>query len=457
MINAFAPTSTLKKNYVYEVIVTALSHEGRGIATLNGQRVFIEGALPGENVKIKMLGRKRKIWNAQVEEILTSSSDRQIPPCEFAATCGGCSLQHMTIAAQHVLKEETLRNQLQHFGQCQLEKFEPVLAAANDLGYRKKARLGVRFVAKKNKVLIGFREKNSSFLADMTSCAVVDPRVGHQLLAMQDLLSGLDAKQTIPQIEVAASDAEVALIVRHLEPLSAVDQQALTDFCANHDFHLYLQPGGVNSVHRVWPLNDSPERLQYNIDQVTLGFHPLDFTQVNSDVNQQMVARALDWLDLQPTDQVLDLFCGLGNFTLPIAKRVAKVIGVEGSSAMVDRGYENAQRNQLTNCDFYAADLFQEQSLDVVPWAELNGEPVKVLLDPPRSGAESVVRQLAAKPVQRIVYVSCNPATLARDTAILQEAGFKCLRAGMMDMFPHTHHMEAIALFERKTIKANGK
>lgn len=436
----------MKRNHVYQVKIDTLSHEGRGIASLSGQRVFIEGALPGEEVTIKLLGRKKKIWSAAVESVQVASPDRQKPPCEFAEICGGCSLQHMNMQAQHALKEATLKNQLKHFGQCEIESLEPKLHS-NPLGYRKKARLGVRYVSKKGKVLVGFREKNSAYLADMTACEVVDPRVGHQLESLQTLIAELDAKQTIPQIEVAASDDQVALVFRHLESLSEADQDALIRYCQEHQFHLYLQPKGPASVHRLLP-KTGPDRLYYTVDGLKFGFHPMDFTQVNSAINQQMIQQAMAWLDLQATDEVLDLFCGLGNFTLPIAKRAARVLGVEASDAMVERGYENAKANQLQNADFVAADLMTPTSLDVVPWHDFSGQ-IKVLLDPPRSGAEAVVQQLRNKPVHRIVYVSCNAATLARDTAILLEAGFKCMKASMMDMFPHTHHMESMAVFER--------
>lgn len=439
----------LRKNHVYQVDIDALSHEGRGLATLAGQRIFIEGALPGETVKIKLINKKKKIWSALTEEVITSAPDRQKPPCAAADICGGCSLQHMTLDAQHRMKQDTLKQQLSHFGQCKVETLEPVLKG-DTLGYRKKARLGVRFVPKKEKVLVGFREKSSNFLADMSQCEVLDPRVGHNIVAIQELIAGLDAKKTIPQIEVAASADDVALVFRHLEPLSESDQQAILAFCQEHNYQLFYQPQGPATVHRVWPEPDGEPRLHYKLDDLELAFHPMDFTQVNASINEQMIVRAIEWLQVTKEDQVLDLFCGLGNFTLPLAQKARMVIGVEGSDAMVERGYENLKNNNLDNGDFFAADLFDEDSLKVVPWERFSDEPVKVLLDPPRSGAEAVCKQLINKPVERIVYVSCNAATLARDTAILLEGGFTCEKAGMMDMFPHTHHMESIALFTRE-------
>lgn len=438
----------LKKNHVYQVTIDALSHEGRGLSTLAGQRIFIEGALPGETVKIKLLGKKKKIWTALTEEVISASADRQQPPCGAAEICGGCSLQHMTLEAQHNMKQNTLKQQLSHFGQCNIETLEPVLKG-DTLGYRKKARLGVRYVPKKEKVLVGFREKSSNFLADMSQCEVLDPRVGHNIVAIQELIAGLDAKKTIPQIEVAASADEVALVFRHLEPLSEADQESILSFCQAHNYQLFYQPQGPASVHRVWPAPQGEPRLHYKLDDIQLSFHPMDFTQVNASINEQMIVRAIEWLDITSDDQVLDLFCGLGNFTLPLAQKARMVIGVEGSDAMVKRGYENLKNNNIENGDFFAADLFAEDSLKIVPWERFGHEPVKVLLDPPRSGAEAVCKQLIHKPVKRIVYVSCNAATLARDTAILLEGGFKCEKAGMMDMFPHTHHMESIALFTR--------
>jgi len=442
----------LKKQSIHQVRVEGFSHEGRGLATINGQKIFIEGALKGELANIELLNRRKKIWQAKVVDVLEASSNRQPPPCKYASLCGGCSLQHIQSQTQIEMKQATLVNHMAHFGQCHFDQLAPALQAST-LGYRRKARLGVRFVAKKNKVLVGFREKNSSFLTNMDSCEVLDERVGHSLVGIQELITQLEAKRSIPQIEVAASEAQVALVFRHLEPLGSSDILAIVDFCQSKSFHCFLQPGNAQSIHRVWPelaenqaIGD--ERLYYYQPEfdLKLAFHPSDFTQVNAEINEQMVQQAVNWLELTDQDTVLDLFCGLGNFTLPVARVAADVVGIEVSDTMVKRGYENAAINQITNVRFIAADLMTATGVDNVPWEEL---PNKIVIDPPRSGAELICEKLKHVSIERLVYVSCNSATLARDTAILESGGLKCIRLGMLDMFPHTHHSEAMALFVR--------
>mgnify|MGYP001027563711 CR=1 FL=1 len=445
----------LKKKAQHRVLINNLSHEGRGITTLAGQKVFVSGALPGEEVTIELLGRRKKIWQAQVVHIHSNSIDRVEPPCASYKRCGGCSLQHMSLAAQRQFKSATLLEQLQHFGNISLEQLEPTLVTEG-LDYRTKARLGVRFVHKKNKVLVGFRERQAPWLADMAICEVLDWRVGHRLDTISAQLFELQARAEIAQIEVACSADEVALVLRNLVPLEAADRAQLIEFAKQHEFSLYLQPGGPETVQPLWP--ETAKLLHYSVAGQQLEFKPLDFTQINPALNRQMVSRAIDWLDLSTDDVVMDLFCGLGNFSLPIAQHCAKVIGVEGTAAMVERAQHNAHLNGLTNCEFYVFDLMAAKDLTALPWEALKG--AKLLLDPPRSGAEALVEQLAARtryalahsqtpPVDRIVYVSCNGATFARDAALLQAGGFVCVKAGMMDMFPHTHHFETMALFER--------
>ncbi|HEX6592699.1 MAG TPA: 23S rRNA (uracil(1939)-C(5))-methyltransferase RlmD, partial [Moraxellaceae bacterium] len=339
-----------------------------------------------------------------------------------------------------------LAEQFRHFGNIEPQEWLPPLLDA-ELGYRRKARLGVKFVIKKDELLVGFREKQSNFLADIRQCEVLDARLGHELTALRELISGLEMRDRIPQIEVAAGDEDVALVFRHMEPLPDSDVAALTAFCAGKGWHLYLQPGGVETVHRVHPAQGE-DRLHYALPDfgLKMAFHPMDFTQVNAGLNRRMLALALDLLDPQPEDRVLDLFCGLGNFTLPLATRAKEVIGVEGIQAMADRGMENARGNGLTNVSFYAQDLTADFSQQ--PWARQGFD--RILIDPPRSGAQEIVQYLPKFKARQVVYVSCNPATLARDAGLLQEAGYRLVKAGVMDMFTHTTHVESIALFEKK-------
>ncbi|AFT69824.1 23S rRNA (uracil-5-)-methyltransferase RumA [Alloalcanivorax dieselolei B5] len=430
--------------------IESLSHDGRGIARLDGKTTFIDNTLPGEEVMFKFTYRRRKFDEGRAVEILSPSPDRVTPPCEHAGLCGGCSLQHVAPERQIARKQAVLEEQLAHFGGLAPERWlDPLTGPVT--GYRAKARMGVKYVEGRGETLVGFREKRNSFIADLRQCEVLIPEVGHRFMDFRALIDGLEGRSRIPQIEVARGDGPVALIVRHMDPLSEADQQRLLTFCQQCDFHLYLQPGNESTVHRVWP-EQGEERLYYRHADprypqadVELAFHPTDFTQVNSDINQQMVPLALDLLEIAPDHQVLDLFCGLGNFTVPAARRAARVVGVEGSEAMVRRGYENARRNGLDNLEFHAWDLFQAPQGQ--SWAQRRYD--RVLLDPPRSGALEMVRLMPQFGARRLVYVSCNPATLARDAGELVSRGYRLKAAGVMDMFPHTAHVESIAVFDR--------
>ncbi|WP_166269054.1 23S rRNA (uracil(1939)-C(5))-methyltransferase RlmD [Marinobacter caseinilyticus] len=425
--------------------IEKLSHDGRGIAYRDGKIQFVDGALPGETVSAKVIGSRSKFDELRALEIHDAAPDRITPPCEFADLCGGCSLQHMSGDAQIQFKERTLQENFAHFGGIAPDHWEPPLRSSA-LGYRRKARLGVRFVPKRNSVLVGFREKRNTFLTDITRCDVMDPRIGDRITALRELLYGLAAHKTIAQIEVACGDDDAALVFRNMEPLSEPDHQALIGFGQAHNLHIYLQPKGPDTVHRIWPA-EGEDWLHYRLDAFDLAmkFHPMDFTQVNASINQTMVARAVDWLDLQPEDRVLDLFCGLGNFTLPIARGAGQVVGVEGDESMVVRGRENSKLNGLSNVRFFGANLQSDFTAET--WAAEGFD--KILIDPPRSGAQEVCEYLAAFGAKRIVYVSCNPATLARDAGVMVKNGYRLVRAGVMDMFPHTTHVESIALFER--------
>jgi len=425
--------------------IETLSHDGRGIARRDGKTTFIDNALPGEEVMFKFTYMRRKFDEGKAVEIVTASPDRVTPPCEHSTLCGGCSLQHMSPAVQVARKEAVLREQLQHFGGLEPEEWLPPLTGPVT-GYRSKARLGVKYVEAKGETLVGFREKRNSFIAQLRTCEVLIPDVGHRLSELRTLMHSLESRSRIPQIELAAGDDDVALIIRHLDPLPEADQQALVGFCQNLGWHCYLQPGNESTVHRVWP-EDGEQRLYYSHPSagVELAFHPTDFTQVNADINRKMVPLALDLLDISPEHTVLDLFCGLGNFTIPAAKRAGKVVGVEVSQAMVERGYENARRNGLENLEFHAWDLSQDISGQA--WARQAYD--RILIDPPRTGALEMVKLMPRLGASRIVYVSCNPATLARDAGELMALGYRLKAAGVMDMFPHTTHVESIAVFEK--------
>lgn len=427
-----------------EAEITALSPEGRGVTHVEGETAFIHNALPGERVNFRYLRRRRGIGEGEAVEILQSSPDRITPTCPHFNICGGCSLQHISSAQQRQHKGEVLRDQLERIGRVAPEEWLPPLSG-DAWGYRRKARLGVKLVPKKGGVLVGFRERSSGFIAALESCPVLDPRVGQKLSELAVLIEGLSVVRQLPQIEVAIGDESAGLVFRHLAPLTQADQEALAAFGKEHDFLIYLQPGNENTVHLLWP---EQGELSYRLPEfdVDVAFRPTDFTQVNADINRLMVSRAIELLDPQPQESVLDLFCGLGNFTLPLARRAERVVGVEGEAGLVARAQENARRNGLDNCEFHVADL----SRDVrdLPWMQHHYD--KLLLDPARSGAAELIPQIARLAASRIVYVSCNPATLARDAGMLvNEYGYRLRSAGIIDMFPHTAHVESIAVFER--------
>ena len=434
----------------FEAHITDLGHDGRGVARVDGKAVFVSGALLGEHVLARLRKRHRHFDEAEVVELITRSPHRVEPRCQHFAQCSGCSLQHLDAASQIATKQRVLAENFERIGKVAPQAWLPPLTA-EPWGYRRKGRLSVRNVAKKGRVLVGFREEqNPRFVTEIQRCEVMHPALGPKVGLLAELLNGMDAINDIPQIEFAAGDDLMALVFRHMQPLSERDLAALTAFGQQHALAIYLQPGGTSSVHPLWPENP---RLAFRIGSgdarfadVELEFQPLDFVQVNAGMNQLMMARALELLDPQPTDRVLDLFCGLGNFTLPIARRVAEVAGVEGEHGLVERAAQNAARNGIANARFHVANLFEDQR--AADWARAPWD--KLLLDPPRAGADQVLAYLPHKQTRRIVYVSCHPASLARDAGILvNQHGFKLASAGVMDMFPHTSHVESIALFER--------
>lgn len=424
--------------------ITSFAHDGRGVAHVDGKAVFVHGALKGEVVSARYVSRYRQYDVAETVEVLRPAAERVPPRCEHFGQCGGCSLQHLHGEAQIEIKQALLLEQLRRLGNvAPVEVFEPLRAAS--WGYRRKARLGVRDVPKKGRVLVGFRERHSSYIADLRRCEILIPKVGELLPALSELIGRLTLRARIPQIEIAFGDNGGALVFRNLDQPTQEDCDLLRAFAVEHDLQVFLQPAGPEYLVPLWP--EAPA-LWYELSahQLRLGFRPTDFTQVNADLNHRMVDRALDLLQPARQERVLDLFCGLGNFTLPLARRSGEVVGVEGDTQLVERARRNAHDNAIDNARFYAADLSGDQR--AAAWLDRPYD--KLLLDPPRSGALEMLQHLPRIQARRIVYVSCNPATLARDAGeLVHSHGYRLEGAGVMDMFPQTAHVESIAVFER--------
>ncbi len=429
------------------VWVESLDHEGRGVARVDGKVTFIDGALPGESVETQTWRRKARFDLANAVRILHSSSMRVRPLCPHYERCGGCSLQHLDTRAQVAMKQRVMEDALAHIGRVRPDVVLPPIHGPA-WAYRHRARLSVRLVARKGGVLVGFRERRTHYVVDMDSCEVLPARISALIAPLRGILSELTLAARIPQVEIAVGEDVEVLTLRVLDPPSEGDLARLRVFGRQFGIDLYLQPGGPATLQ---PLDPSTARpLFYRLPEfdVTLSFRPNDFTQVNHAVNQILVRRAIALLDPQPGEQVADMFCGLGNFTLPLARRGARVVGVEGSQDLVARGVENAQRNDLAQrVSFRSANLYADagEVLRTLPRLD------KMLLDPPRDGAAALVQALGAQAPRRLVYVSCNPATLARDAGVLvAEKGYRFCAAGVINMFPHTSHVESIALFERE-------
>lgn len=432
----------------FQTDILDLSHDGRGVARREGEGgkvTFITGALPGEVVSAEPTARNRHFDEARTLEVLQPSPQRVTPRCPHFGVCAGCVLQHMEESQQIVAKQRVLTDNLARIGHVTPGKVLPPLVG-DSWGYRRKGRFSVRRVEKKDKTLVGFRELDPRFVADLSQCLTVIPEIGSKVGAMATFIETLDGKRDIPQIEFIAGDEAIMLTIRHMQPLTEADRAAWTAFGQEHGFAISLQPGGVESVQPLWPA-EVPLSFKLAPWDVELAFRPLDFIQVNASLNVKMIALALELLEAGPDERVLDLFCGLGNFTLPLARTVRDVVGVEGDAGLVARAQENAERNGLANAQFHAADLTQDQRN--APWMRQGFD--KLLLDPPRSGAIEVLQQLPLKQFKRIVYVSCHPGSLARDAGYLvNEQGFTLVSAGAMDMFPHTAHVESIAVFEKR-------
>jgi 23S rRNA (uracil1939-C5)-methyltransferase len=431
---------------VQNLIVESLDQEGRGVARRDGKAVFIEGALPGELVACTTRRSKPSYEIATLDRLLKESPSRVAPRCPHFGVCGGCSLQHLDPRAQVAVKQRVLEDSLWHIGRVRPGQMLPAIYGPA-WGYRHRARLAVRYVPKKGGALVGFHERKSSYVADMATCDVLPPRMSALIRPLRDLVNSLSIRSRLPQIEVALGEEADVLVLRVLEALLPPDVEALRNFADRHGVRLYLQPRGPDSAA---PMSSEDETdLYYALPEFDLriGFSPTDFTQVNHAVNQILVRRALALLDPQPGERIADMFCGIGNFTLAIARRGAAVVGIEGSADLVRRAGRNAELNALSAAaTFLEMDLYR---LDTARLAKL-GRFDRWLLDPPRDGAVELVKALPDDGPRRLVYVSCNPGTLARDAGVLTQArGYSLTAAGVVNMFPHTSHVEAIAVFDR--------
>jgi 23S rRNA (uracil1939-C5)-methyltransferase len=433
---------------VEEGMVADLTHEAEGVvraAETGGKTVFVAGALPGERIRFRRTGFHRSHDEAALLEVLQPSERRVTPRCAHFGVCGGCALQHLDPGAQIEAKQKELAENLVRIGGVTPAEWLPPLPGPV-WNYRRRARLSSRYVSKKGRSLVGFREKQGKYVADVSRCEVLGEPVASLVGALGELLTGMQRRESIPQIEVALSDGERVLVMRVLDALPESDLAALRGFEAAHRLRILLQPGGLDSVV---PLTPGPVDLHYRLDdfELRMEFGPTDFVQVNGEINRAMVRRAIELLEVRSTDRVLDLYCGLGNFTLPLARHAGSVVGVEGEAALIGRARENARLNGIGNASFHVADLSREpEATD--PW--LRGGFDKVLLDPPRVGAREVLSAVAHIAPRRVVYISCHTGSLARDLGVLtRDHGFRLRAAGVLDMFPHTTHVESMAVLER--------
>lgn len=437
--------------------IRSLDMEARGVGNLtnedgsSGKVIFVEGALPGELVRYSTYRKKAKWEAATMTALVRESAQRVTPKCRYVGVCGGCAMQHLEPAAQVAIKQRVLEDDLWHIGKLQARMLmRPIYGPS--WGYRYRARISVRNVPKKGGMLVGFHEKKSSFITDMTSCEILPPNVSAMLIPLRALITSLSISEQVPQIELAvgegADQTVTALVLRIMVPLGQGDDVKLKAFADQHHVQWWLQTAGPDSAEQYYPMD---QQLHYTLPEfgIRMPFKPTDFTQVNHQINRVLVSRALRLLDIQPTDRVADLFCGLGNFTLPIATRALSVVGIEGSTALTQRAMQNAILNDLqSKTTFECRNLFEISTADLLALGYFN----RLLIDPPREGAMALCEALAGlqtqhKPI-RIVYVSCNPATLARDAQLLSQAGYVLTQAGVVNMFPHTAHVESIAVFD---------
>jgi len=435
-------------NTFLSLTISGINHEGRGITQVDGKIVFVDQALPGEIVDIEITKRHSKYHEAKVINIIKPSPERISPKCQHFSICGGCQLQHLSSDGQLELKKNNVLEQLKHIGKINIDKISllnPIMSSA--WGYRYKARLSVKYVEKKQKLLIGFHEKNGRYIADISRCEILHPKIGLNIELLRSFIISLSNYKNIPQIEIACDPQHEALIIRNLTDFSQKDREILKQFGIDHGFYIYIQPNKPDQLEKIHPGSNEVFDLNYHLNEIQYKFYPTDFTQINPDINKQMVTLALQLLDLNSKDSVLDLFCGLGNFSLPIAKLAQNVTGIEGDKNMVERAKFNAALNHLSNTSFYTDNLFKPDPQSF--W--LNKPYTKILLDPPRTGAIEILPFLASLSPERIVYVSCNPATLARDVGELANRyGFHVKSLCLMDMFPQTKHIESIILLTKQ-------
>lgn len=426
------------------VEISDLAHDGRGVGRVDDKVTFVHGALPGETVTARLTGRNRRFDEAVTETVLKPSQQRVEPECPWFGYCGGCALQHLDHAGQLAWKQSRLAENFSRIGGVEPARWlEPL--AADPWTYRRRARLSVRNVPGKGRVLVGFREQAGRYVAEIEHCRVLHPVFSERLMSLSALIGRLSIPSAVPQVEIAAGDDSAAIVLRHIEPLGDTDREILRDWSQHSGIAVYLQSKGPDTVRRLCP---DDHQLTYRLDEfdLELGFHPQHFVQVNAAVNRLLTRRAVELMAPGPEDRVLDLFCGLGNFTLPLATRAGRVSGVEVEPALVEAARANAERNGVENVELFTADLAVPDP--DLPWIRAGFEGV--LIDPPRTGAAEILLLVAASGAARLVYVSCDPATLARDAGTLVgEYGYRLSAAGIADMFPHTAHVESIALFER--------
>ena len=428
----------------FEAHIDDLSQDARGVARVDGKVVFITDALAGETVRYMRTRKKTSFDEGQLLEVVTASEDRVEPGCQHFGLCGGCSLQHLSSEAQIRFKQNQMLEALQRIGKVEPEEVAAPLQGPQ-WGYRRRARLGVKDVPAKGRVLVGFRERGNPYIAMLERCEVLQAPVNDMLLSLSDLIGQLSIRSKLPQIELAVADNAVGMVLRIMEALTDKDRELLVAWSKEHSVWFYLQTGGADTVH---PLLEETPELLFKLDdsKLELAFNPTDFLQVNGELNESMVQQAMAWLAPNESSRVLELFCGLGNFSLPLARRSGQVVAVEGEAGLIARADANAARNGINNVEFHVADLFEDQAKS----AWLKGGYDLALIDPPRAGAEAAVAWLAKAKVKRILYVSCHPATLARDAELLvHKHGYRLTKVGVLDMFPHTQHVESMALFER--------
>ena len=426
--------------------ISTAAHDGRGIAAIDGKKVFVAGALPGEEVRFQRRKSRRNYDEAELLEIIEASPERIEARCEAYGRCGGCSLQHVSAEQQREIKSQTLRDNLQRIGQVTPANwFEPIVGPG--WNYRRKARLAVKHVFAKGRVLVGFRERHAPYITDMHRCEVLAEPVDGLVKPLSELIGALSISARLPQVEVAVADNAVALVFRVLDPPTEADAALLVEFGKQHDVRIYLQPRGLDSVTLLHP-ESGAEPLYYELPEfdIRITFDAVGFVQVNSDINRRMVSRAIELLNVGPDDRVLDLYCGIGNFSLPLARRAKTVLGVEGDAMLVKAATDNAASNGIENATFRQADLSAIDGDE--SWLREGWD--RIVLDPARSGAQEIANHIEKLGARRIVYVSCHPGTLARDAGTLvNEKGYVCEAAGIIDMFPHTAHVESIAVFNK--------